>query len=44
MKQSASNGMKRANVNIDFRRVVRVVLVIVNNVGMMIHAGVNPKN
>ena len=34
------NGMKRVNVNID----LTVVFVIVNNVGMMINAGVNTKN
>ena len=34
------NGMKRVNVNVD----LTVVFVIVNNVGMMINAGVNTKN
>ena len=34
------NGMKRVSVNVD----LTVVFVIINNVGMMINAGVNAKN
>ena len=40
MKQDTKNGMKRVNVNVD----LTVVFVIINNVGMMINAGVNAKN
>ena len=40
MKQDTKNGMKSVNVNVD----LTVVFVIINNVGMMINAGVNAKN
>ena len=40
MKQDGYNGMKRVSVNVDFT----VVFVIINNVGMMINAGVNAEN
>ena len=40
MKQDAQNGMKRVIVNVD----LTVVFVIINNVGMMINAGVNANN
>ena len=40
MKQDTKNGMKRVNVNVD----LTVVFVIINNVGMMINAGVNANN
>ena len=40
MKQDTWNGMKRVSVNVD----LAVVFVIINNVGMMINAGVNAKN
>ena len=40
MKQDAYNGMKRVSVNVDSN----IVFVIINNVGMMINAGVNAKN
>ena len=40
MKQDAWNGMKRVTVNVD----LIVVFVIINNVEMMINAGVNAKN
>ena len=40
MKQDAENGMKRVSVNVD----LTVVFVIINNVGMMINAGVNANN
>ena len=40
MKQDTQNGMKLASVNVD----QMVVFVIINNVGMMINAGVNVKH
>ena len=40
MKQDASNSTKRVSVNVD----LTVVFVIINNVGMMINAGVDAKN
>ena len=40
MEQDTQNDMKRVDVNVDFIQ----VLVITNNVGMMINAGVNAKN
>ena len=40
MKQDAQNDMKCVNVNVD----ITVVFAIINNVGMMINAGVNAKN
>ena len=40
MKQDAQNVMKRVSVNVD----LTVVFVIINNIGMMINAGVNAKN
>ena len=40
MKQDTQNGMKRVNANID----LMVVFVMLNNVGIIINAGVNPKN
>ena len=40
MKQDTKNGMKSVNVNVD----LTVVFVIINNVRMMINAGVNAKN
>ena len=40
MKQDTQNDMKRVSVNVD----LTVVFVIINNVGMMINAGVNAKN
>ena len=40
IKQVAQNGMKRVSVNVD----LPAVLVIINNVGMMINAGVNANN
>ena len=40
MKQDTQNGMKRVNANID----LMVVFVMLNNIGIIINAGVNPKN
>ena len=40
MKQDTYNGMKRVSVNVDQVQ----PLVIINNVRMMINAGVNAKN
>ena len=40
MKQDTWNDMKRVSVNVDQMQ----VFVIINNVGMMINAGVNAKN
>ena len=40
MKQYAWNSMKRVNVSVDSN----IVFVIINNVGMMINAGVNANN
>ena len=40
MKQDASNSTNRVSVNVD----LTVVFVIINNVGMMINAGVDAKN
>ena len=40
IKQDVYNGLKRVTVNVD----LTVVFVIINNVGMMINAGVNAKN
>ena len=40
MKQDAQNDMKLVNVNVDQMQ----VFVIINNVGMIINAGVNAKN
>ena len=40
MKQDTQNGMKLVSVNVD----QMVVFVIINNVGMMINAGVNVKH
>ena len=40
MKQDAYNVMKRVSVNVDSN----IVFVIINNVEMMINAGVNAKN
>ena len=40
MKQDAHNVMKRVSVNVDSN----IVFVIINNVEMMINAGVNAKN
>ena len=40
MKQGTQNGMKRVSVNVDQMQ----AFVIINNVGMMINAGVNAKN
>ena len=39
MKQDAQNGMKRVSVNVD----LTVVFAIINNVTMMINAGMNAK-
>ena len=41
MKQDTQNGMKRVNANVDYQMAVSVTI---NNVGMMINAGVNVKN
>ena len=40
MKQDTQNGMKHVSVNVDQMQ----AFVIINNVGMMINAGVNAKN
>ena len=40
MKQDTQNGMKRVSVNVDQME----AFVIINNIGMMINAGVNAKN
>ena len=40
MKQDTQNGMKCVSVNVDYMQ----VLVITNNTGVMINAGVNAKN
>ena len=40
MKRGIQNGMKLVNVNVDQMQ----VFVTINNVGMMINAGVNAKN
>ena len=40
MKKDTYNGMKRANVNVDFMQ----VFVIINNAANNINAGVNAKN
>ena len=40
MKQGTQNGMKRVSVNVDQMQ----AFVMINNVGMMINAGVNAKN
>ena len=40
MKQGTQNGMKRVSVNVDSN----IVFVIINNVEMMINAGVNANN
>ena len=40
MKQDAQNGMKRVSANLD----LNIVFVIINNVEIMINAGVNAKN
>ena len=40
MKQDSQNGMKRVSVNVDKMQ----AFVIINNVEVMINAGVNAKN
>ena len=40
MKQDTQNGMKRVSVNVDQMQ----AFVIINNIGIMINAGVNAKN
>ena len=40
MKQGIQSGMKRVSVNVD----LMCVFVIINNVGMRIHVGVNGIN
>ena len=40
MKQDTQNGIKHVSVNVDQIE----AFVIINNVGMMINAGVNAKN
>ena len=40
MKQDAYNGMKCISATVD----LAVMFVMINNVGMMINAGVNTKN
>ena len=40
MKQDTQNGMKGVNAN----TYLMVVFVMLNNVGIIINAGVNPKN
>ena len=40
MKKDTQNGMKRVKVNVDQMQ----AFVIINNVGMMINAGVNAKS
>ena len=40
MKQDTQSGMKRVSVNIDQMQ----AFVIINNIGIMINAGVNTKN
>ena len=40
MKQDTQNGMKRVNANID----LMVVFAMLKNVGIIINAGVNPRN
>ena len=40
MKQDTQNDMKRVSVNVDQMQ----PFVIINNVGIMINAGVNAKN
>ena len=40
MKQDTKNGMKHVNGNVDYT----TVFVIINNVGMIINAGVNANN
>ena len=40
MKQNPQNSMKCVKVNVDSN----IVFVIINNVGMMINAGVNANN
>ena len=40
MKQDTKNGMKHVNGNVDYM----AVFVIINNVGMIINAGVNANN
>ena len=40
MKHDTQNGMKRVSVNVDQMQAI----VIVNNVGMIINAGLNAKN
>ena len=40
MKQDTQNDMKRVSVNVDYMQ----LFVIINNVGMMISAGVNAEN
>ena len=40
MKQDTQNDMKRVSVNVDQMQ----AFVIINNVGIMINAGVNAKN
>ena len=40
MKQSTQNGMERVSVSVDQTQAI----VIINNVGMKINAGVNAKN
>ena len=40
MKRITQNGMKRVSINVDQMQTI----VIINNVEMMINAGVNSKN
>ena len=40
MKQDIQNDMKRVNANVEFMQ----ALVIINNAGLMINAGVNANN
>ena len=40
MKQDTQNNIKRVSVNVDQMQ----AFVIINNIGMMINAGVNAKN
>ena len=40
MKQDTQNGMKRVSVNVDQMQ----AFIIINNIKMMINAGVNAKN
>ena len=40
MKQDTQNGMKHVSISVDQMQ----AFVIINNIGMMINAGVNAKN